>query len=59
MRGALEKMATDPACLSEAQIRNPDMDTASGGGIAAMIKKLYAILPDLVNRARDDISGKK
>lgn len=57
IRGALEKMAQDKNFLEEARKLNLDIDIVSGPEIAAMIDRVYAISPEIVDRARKMISA--
>ncbi len=59
MREALENMAQDRAFLAEAKKLNLDIDTVSGAEIVGLLDKVYAIAPEVVNRAREIISGQK
>lgn len=59
MREALEKISRNGDFLAEAKKLNLDIDPVSGTEIAAMLDKIYAIAPEVVNRARDIISGQK
>jgi hypothetical protein len=57
MRTALNQMAQDKSFLEEARKLNLDIDIVMGAEIANMINRVYAISPEIVDRARKIISA--
>jgi len=56
MREALGRMVKDKAFVEEAKKLNLDIDIVSGDDISDMINRVYAISPEIVERARTMIS---
>lgn len=57
MRQALSNMARDASFVEEARKLNLDLDIVSGADIASLIDRVYAISPEIVDRARKMISA--
>ena len=57
MRQALEGMAKDIGFLDEARKLNLDIEIVQGADIANMIERVYAISPEIVDRARQMINA--